>query len=101
MNRILVFLVLMLALAPLGAGTGAAAAPKTVRIPVYLHEANPGFHIAPETMSAAVGDTLELFVTNNGASTHDLVLCGDVPSSSSTCKDRWGFTGPLKAEGKA
>ncbi|HET6405839.1 MAG TPA: plastocyanin/azurin family copper-binding protein [Candidatus Thermoplasmatota archaeon] len=60
---------------------------------VYLHEYTGGLHIVPEQINAKVGDTLVLTVINQGASPHNLRVCGDTPPTpSEQCQQSWGQT---------
>lgn len=60
---------------------------------IYLHEYSGGLHIVPEQINARVGDTLVFSVVNQGASSHNLRVCGDSPPSpSSECQQSWGQT---------
>lgn len=69
---------------------------------VQIHEVGPNgpYHVLPERIDAKVGDTLKLHVTNQGNSTHNLVVCGDGTAPSDKCSDIWAFTQdmPAKAE---
>ena len=60
---------------------------------VFLHEYSGGLHIVPEQINAKVGDTLVLTVLNQGASPHNLRVCGDTPPKpSESCEQSWGQT---------
>lgn len=77
-------ILLLLALAPVASAQG-----RTLQLEAYLHD-NP-LHLVPERFDAKVGDTLQVHVTNQGASPHTIVFCGDGVNGESTCKDRWAF----------
>ena len=88
----------ILALALVASAVAAPAAAQetqgqTYEHTVYLHEYSGGLHILPERINAKVGDTLVLTVLNQGASSHNLRVCGDTPPSpSSECQQSWGQT---------
>lgn len=68
---------------------------------VYLHEYSGGLHIVPEQINAKVGDTLKLTITNQGASPHNFMVCGDGEDFDEACSDRWGFTGMIEPNATA
>lgn len=77
----------------LGVAGAALAQPARYEHTVYLHEYSGGLHIVPEEINARVGDTLVLNVLNQGATSHNLRVCGDSPPApSSECKESWGQT---------
>ncbi|MEA3199534.1 MAG: Copper binding protein plastocyanin/azurin family [Thermoplasmata archaeon] len=69
---------------------------------VQIHELPSGsYHVLPERINVAEGETLKLHVENRGNSTHNLMFCGDgvdpTTSLSPTCKDVWTFTNDIAA----
>lgn len=94
MTRRLLALCLLLALLP-------TAAAVEREVSVYLHEYSGGLHLVPERLQARVGDVLRITVLNQGASPHNLLVCGDAPSPREACDERWGFTGLLDANESA
>ena len=75
------------------AGVASAQAATQYEHTVFLHEYSGGLHIVPEQINAKVGDTLSLTVLNQGASPHNLRVCGDTPPKPSIdCGESWGQT---------
>lgn len=100
--RLFLPLLLLVAFAlPAGAQTDPAACTKSgavISCNVQLHEVSTGgFHVLPERIDANPGDTLKMHVVNQGQATHNLVVCGDGKAPSSTCNDKWAFTGNMGA----
>lgn len=72
---------------------------------VQIHELPSGsYHVLPERINVAQGETLKLRVENTGSSAHNLMFCGDgvdpTTSLSPTCKDVWTFTNDIAAHGE-
>lgn len=86
-------LVLALAFAPLAAAQA--------EHDIYLHDQGSSefgrLHLTPPVVNARVGETLTFTVHNQGATLHNLMVCGDGEKFETTCDDAWGRTRNLQA----
>ena len=89
------------ALMVLVAAPAAIAQAEPTEHSVYLHEFSGGLHLVPEQINARVGDVLRFTVTNQGASPHNFLVCGDGTSPLEKCDERWGFTAMIPPNGTA
>jgi MYXO-CTERM domain-containing protein len=68
---------------------------------VYLHDQGSSgvgrLHLTPPVLNAEVGETLVFTIYNQGATLHNLIVCGDGEKFEATCDDTWGRTRNLDA----